>query len=262
MVHVVERELLKATSFKPRKKYDDRQDYLSSVLNAVMKLTDEDFDNLSDDAATWANSAVEAHNAKDEIPDFDEVEASADDEAEDDEVEAEDDGDGDNADDAADDESDSDDDSDDPDEDDEAEEDDEPEDEDEAEEDEADEEPDEAPARSKKKQAGKAPKADKARPKAPAKTPSVKRRSPNADDVVLDKWGCMEGSKNAQALAMFEKGATAKEVKDKLGGTYYNILKRVVADGHKMEKDGAVIKITHKDDAGKKAAPKAGKKKK
>lgn len=252
MAHAIERELIKVTNYKARNKFDDRQDYLSSILNAVMKLSDDDFDNLSDNAATWANSAVEAHNSKQDIPDFDEVEAAEDDAPDDDDAEEadddadeeaedqdEDDGDDDGADD------DHDDSSTDPADDD---------DDDGSDED----EPEKAPKPAKAK-AAKSPKKAAAAPK--AKPVKVARPKPASDDVVLDKWGCMEGSKNSQALAMFEKGATAKEVKDEIGGTYYNIMKKMVENGHTLEKDGAIIKIIHKDEKGKKSPAKAAAKK-
>jgi hypothetical protein len=47
-------------------------------MNSVAKLSDDDFDNLSDEAATWANAAIDVINAKKgDIPDFDEVELEA-----------------------------------------------------------------------------------------------------------------------------------------------------------------------------------------
>lgn len=265
MPNPIEKELIKITAYKARTKFADRQDYLGSILNAVMKLSDSDFDDLSDEAATWANAAVEAKNGKSDIPDFDEVgeadadaaDEDADDEADDSGDDSED-GDGDTA---SDDDDDTDPDDGDDAEDDEASEDgdDEPAEDDEPE----DDEPEEKPA--KKKPAKAAVKAEKPAKEKPAAKPAKEKGEATGkkkgsfgrdDDVVLDKWGCMEGSKNARALNMFEKGATAKEVKDDLGGTYYNILKRVVQDGHTLEKDGAIIKITHKDEKGKKAAPK------
>lgn len=248
MAHPVEKELLKATDYKPKRKFDNRQDYLGSVLNAVIKLTDDDFNNLTDEAAAWTNAAIEAKNAKrDEIPDFDEVDATDEDgEAEE---EAED------ADEASDDADESEDDSE-PDEeaDDSEDADDRPAD-DEAETDQSDDDEPE-PAKKPKKAAPKRAPAKAAKPEKEKAAPKPAKKAPvrNDDDVVLDKWGAMQGSKNSQALALFEKGATAKEVKDKLGGTYYNVLKKVVQNGHKLEKDGAVITITHKDE-GKKAAP-------
>lgn len=231
-MHAIERELIKMTGYKAPRKFSDREDYLKSLLNAVMKLTDDDFDNLTDEAAAWTNQAVDAHNSKNgTIPDFDEVEEATDDAEETVDEEATED-----ADEVVDD--------------DEATVTDEPE--DDSNEDTDPDGEDEPPAKPvKKKPAGKA--------KAPAKVPAkekvaAKKPKPidDEEDVVVDKWGCMEGSKNARALALFEQGATAKEVKDKIGGTYYNILAKMVKNGHKMEKDGAVIKITHSSEKGKK----------
>lgn len=228
-MHAIERELIKVTGYKLQRPFANRQDYLGSILNAVMKLTDSDFDDLSDEAASWANAAVEAKNSKDEeLPDFDE--APVDDEAEEAEETSEDDSETD------------DDDEGDADHDPETGEVIEPDDE------EGDAEPDEETPEPKKSYR-KPPKEKKAEKVKPSAKPATKK-PPAEEDVVLDKWGCMEGSKNSQALAMFEKGATTKEVKDKIGGTYYNILGKAVQNGHKMEKDGALIKLTHKDDLG------------
>src|SRR5258705_10402245 len=83
-MHDIERELIEATGYKARQKYANRQDYLKSILNAVAKLTDDDFDALTDETAVWVNAAVEAHNSKNqEIDDFDELDPTAGDEAED-----------------------------------------------------------------------------------------------------------------------------------------------------------------------------------
>lgn len=247
-MHAIERELIKATGYKAQRKFTDRQDYLKSILNSINKLDNDDFDNLSDEAAVWANNAVEAHNGKQELPDFDEVSADEDEDAVIEEASAEAAGltepETDPEDEAA--------------EDDETSEDDEtafdPE-TGEVIEDEADEEPEvEKPAKkaAKPKQLDLPLKKEKAKPapKAPGKTPF-------AHDAVLDKWGAIEGSKNSMALALFEKGATTKEVKEKLGGTYYNILGRAVKAGHVLEKEGALMKLTHRDNVGAKKAPKA-----
>ncbi len=248
-MHAIERELIKVTGYKAKRKFSDREDYLKSLLNDVMKLTDDDFDNLTDEAAAWTNAAVDAHNSKNgTIPDFDEVEASEDDENEPEADEADD------GEEASDDtESSDDDETDVSDSDsDEAEPDDAEEElsEDEPETDEPEDEP--APKPAKKKVVAK----EKAAPKIPAKkevapkketAPAKKKQSGFDEDVVLDKWGCMEGSKNARAMAMFERGATSKEVSEEVGGTYYNILKKAQLNGHKLEKDGAIIKVTHRD---------------
>lgn len=239
-MHTVERELIKAAGYKAQRKFTDRQDYLKSIINAVSKLEEDDFNVLSDAAADWANDAVEAINAKDEIPDFDEKVAAA----EDDEAEKTAVADSGDTEDGADDDEKDDDTSDD--------------------DDEPDDDVDNVQAvdeKPEKKPAKKAKKAAKPVKEAAEKKPGKGKRPPQFDqgDVVLDKWGAMDGSKNSQALAMFEKGATSKEVKDELGGTYYNILKKAVENGHKLEKEGALVKLTHSSDLSKKPAKKAKK---
>lgn len=218
-MHDIEKELIKVTKFVPRKKYDDRQEYLKGILNALEKLSDADFEDLSDEATVWANAAVQAFNSRsEELPDFDEV-------APGDEIEESDDEATDDVEEEGDDEAVV-----------------------EAEADEGPVEDEPEPVKKSKKIAAK-----KEAP-APKKKPTFGR---DEEDVILDKWGCMEGSKNSQALALFEKGATAKEVKDKIGGTYYNILGKAVENGHKLEKEGSLMKLIHKDDlGGKKVAPK------
>lgn len=247
-MHAVERELIKVCDFKPRKKYADRQEYLRAILMAANKITDDDFETLSDEAVEWFNACINIHNARkdDDLPDFDEVKADG---SEDEETEA-DEGDeeveGDEAPDT-----DSDPKEDEPgDEDaDEGEDEDEPSKDDEVE---AEEEPEpvKKPAKAKAKPAPAKP----AKAAKPAPKPA-KKSAPTDDeeDVILDKWGCMQGSKNSQALNLFEQGATSKEVKQALGGTYYNILGKMVRDGHKVEKEGHLVKLTHKDEVGKPA---------
>lgn len=236
-MHAIERELVKVSKYKVQRKFDNRQDYLKSLLNAVSKMSDEDFeDNISDESAGWYNKAVEALNTggKADIPDFDELEAS------DEENEASD-ADGEVDEDDAEESSDA---------------------ETDAEEDESEDDPSEAEVVLEDDEAEEKPKKGKAKAAKPAKAlkpekaapKPAKRKASDEEDVQLDKFGCMEGSKNSRALAMFEKSATAKEVKDSIGGTYYNILKKVVADGHQLTKEGAIMTLTHKDA---KKAPKA-----
>lgn len=252
-MHSIELELHKACDFKPRKKYNDRQEYLRAILVAANKLSDDDFDNLSDDAAGWVDACIKVHNAhkNEDLPDFDEVGDAEDSEADDSEPEADaDEGDAEESDE------------------DESEGEDEPEDmDDETDPSEDDEEGD--PEEDEPAPVKPIKKAKAAAPKKPVKLPELKNVSAAAKkklknlpeeegDVVLDKWGCMEGSKNSLALNMFERGATAKEVKVELGGTYYNILSKMVQRGHKLEKEGHLIKLTHKDEFG--AKPKKSKK--
>lgn len=247
-MHVIEREILNITHYKVQRKFSDRQDYLKSVFTAVQRLRNDEFDELTDEAATWANACVEAYNTdKDgDLPDFDEIgdpdededgdeESTLDDESEveDDEVvdsnEATASTDGGNGEDS---------------------------DEDEEEsnvqtpglEDEDELEKVIPPKKLKKVVKETKPK-------------SLKQQIEDNDDVSLDKWGSMIGSKNSAALAMFAKGATATEVKNALGGTYYNILKKMVSHGHKLEKYGAVIKLIHlTEKSSRLSAPKRSKK--
>lgn len=221
-MHDIERELIEITGYKPARKFANRQDYLNSILNAVIKLSEDQFDNLTNEAAEWSNAAVEAKNSKaEELPDFDEITlddtlATVEHDAEAEEL-GEVEGD--------------------------------PDEEEVGEEVQAEPAPETKPKRAAKpKSEPKAKKAPKAEPEAEA--------DEELPDVKMDKWGAMEGSKNSLALAMFEKGATTKEIKDALGGTYYNILKRMVIKGHKVEKEGSLVKLTHSDDLTAKAAKK------
>jgi len=71
----IETEIAKATKFKPPKGgYPNRQDHLAALARASNKLTDDEFDELSDDAANWLSTAIKALNARAEIEDFEDVE--------------------------------------------------------------------------------------------------------------------------------------------------------------------------------------------
>lgn len=220
-MHAIESELIKATGYKAQRKFANRQDYLGSILNAAIKLSNEDFDSLTDETADWINAAIEAKNAKSEIlPDFDELDESGDDNTVPDES-------GDIT-------------------------------------DTGDDGPDGPPLDEGQDQ-DHHEEVDPVitAPKKKTKVPTKKPPATEIDElVVLDKWGCMEGSKNALALAMFEKGATAKEVKSAIGGTYYNILGKCVLKGHKLEKEGSLIRLVHKDELAKRAGGKPATKKK
>lgn len=265
-MHDIEREIIKITKYKVQRKFADRQDYLKSLFTAVQKLSDDDFDDLTDEAAIWANACVEAHNSQrdGDLPDFDEVaiDDDADDENEessdDDEDEgvSEDDDDGEEANDSDNEDEDVVDDGGEPvqlDSDSDGSDDEETE-------QTASEDDEEVQVKPAKKKAKNPVKAKVEDPKPPKVNkgiiPKIKQKPLDMEeDVVLDKWGCMEGSKNSQALKMFEKGATAKEIKEAIGGTYYNILNRMVQQGHKLEKSGSVFKLTHMTEKPTKSAP-------
>jgi cobalamin biosynthesis protein CobT len=60
--------LEKATDVKASKG-EDRQEYLARLIKAVSKLSDEAYEELSEEAQDWNNAAVIATKAKEEIPD-------------------------------------------------------------------------------------------------------------------------------------------------------------------------------------------------
>lgn len=218
----IEKELLEVTGFKPRKEYDDRQDYLAALARAVDALKPDDFDNLTNEATEWFNKAAEALNDKDALPDFEDASNGADPEAEGDPTE-----------------------------------DNEPEPEGE----EGDEEPvDPETGEVLEKPAPKPKKAKKEKPeKVSAKAPKKGREPPKKlphppitllkeTGVVFDEFGVAKGTKNAAAVEMLQKGCRMNDITETLGGTYYNLLRRLVREGHHLEKSGnGVLTLIHKD---------------
>lgn len=80
-------------------------------------------------------------------------------------------------------------------------------------------------------------------PPAPAKISKT-------ETVELDKYGIAVGSKNNRAAQMFERGAKMINVTNELGGTYYNLLRRLKRAGHDVSNEAnGVIRLTHKDSA-------------
>lgn len=65
-----------------------------------------------------------------------------------------------------------------------------------------------------------------------------------------DRFGIIKGTKTSDAMAMFEKGATAREIDEKIGGRFYNKLNALAKEGHQVVRNGDVFKLTHKDDVG------------
>jgi hypothetical protein len=77
MPNDIENELIEATKFRtPPGGYSARQDHLGGLARAANKLTDDQFDELTDDAANWVSSAIKALNGKAEIPEFDDYKAA------------------------------------------------------------------------------------------------------------------------------------------------------------------------------------------
>ena len=71
MTGKLEKELIKATKFKPPKGgYKGRQDELAALARLGSRLPDDDFDDLSDEAGDWVNAAVKAIMAKADIKEF------------------------------------------------------------------------------------------------------------------------------------------------------------------------------------------------
>lgn len=288
--HKLEKQLIKLCEFD--EEYDDRQDELTAMAKALGSLKDDAFSESTDNLALWYNLAAEAINKKKELPEFAKLKAaakkagredeySAEEEAADSEFDDDDDEETEDApeDEAGDDDAESEttaedeaDDSGDEGTTDEPDDDDDTDDEDseaDAAEDAAAESANEAEeaatemAKPKSKSKAKPePKAAKAPAKEAAK-PAKKKPVPTRYDHLTgekDKWGIMRGTKTSEALEMYEKGATAREIFERLQGRHYNILGIMVKQGHVLEKlEGGRFKLTHKDEIGK-APAKKGKK--
>lgn len=87
-------------------------------------------------------------------------------------------------------------------------------------------------------------------PKKPGPKPKKSTKTPyDTLSGNKDRYGTYEGTNTSKAVALYEKGATVRQVSDVLGGKYRNILKRLVEEGHLVEKlEGGVYRVTHKDD--------------
>lgn len=81
------------------------------------------------------------------------------------------------------------------------------------------------------------------------KTPKTPReKKPAKEKIGVDDFGLRKGSKNSQAASMFarQNGATMAAVKEKLEDTFYGMLNKLSAAGHKVKKDGKTIFLTAK----------------
>lgn len=88
----------------------------------------------------------------------------------------------------------------------------------------------EAPAKETKK------KAKAAKPAKDKQTPEVKR----------DEFGLSVKSLSHVAAQMFVKGAKMSDVKKETGNNHYNMLRKLEAKGHKIERKDGVITLTAK----------------
>jgi hypothetical protein len=251
MTGKLEKELVKATGFKPPKGgYKDRQDELAALARLGSKLPDDDFDDLSDEAGNWVNAAVKAIMAKGTIKDFtddtgaasaeddeDVHSAEAGDDAEEQEPKDGDDGGAGDPDDGlreadAQAEADA----------------------------EADNEADEADQEvikphKRRKHDTKRPKVDPAKIKRQevrlARGKALEGMATRYDhlDGSIDRYGVLIGTKTHDAVLLYEKGTTSKELLEKAGGRFYNILRRLTENGHLVERSPeGVFTLTHKDE--------------
>ena len=224
----VEQELIKVSKFKGEDE-GDRQDYLIKLRMHADTISDAKWKGLSDEAKDWLDAAADATENKRELPDFEDAEEvvdfgqapspdDADAEVEDDEGGGSDDETGDSEGDNGDGEV--------------------------AEEPEPPAKP-AKPAKTKPVKEAKNKPTDK-KPKADKPKPAPRDYTALSGDK--DKFGIVIGTKAHDAAAMFEKGCTMKQIMDKLqSGRFYNLLKRMIAEGHKVEKlEGGVWKLTHK----------------
>ena len=244
----IEKELVEASSFEPRKNLE-RQDYLASLARAINEVPEDEFDALSTEAQDWFNDAVRALNKKKDLPDFPDLAEADDEEAQSD--------DGASSDEEPDSTEETDSDSDDADDD--------------------GGEPEEAgpvPAKpttgkkAGKSKAGKTVGTPEETTEGPASSSAPKpnrrgkgvppRKLPHPPVGETDKYGVGVNSKGHAALVMLEKGCRMSDVTESIGGTYYNLLQKVVKAGHKVEKAAnGLITVIHADNI-----PKKGKAKK
>src|SRR5258706_13719697 len=238
-VSVIEKELVDTASFEPRRDYE-RQDYLAALARAINEVSEDEFDCLSVEAQDWFNEAVRALNKKQDLPEFHDAGAAADE---------------------PDEEVDEDETADEPDE---KVEELEPE----APEEEKVEEPrppdqkfafDKPRKKTKKsakveaaKGAIKEVRRHKGQPARKLDHPVIRHPPPDAKpedlDIVFDEFGLVIGTKNHAAAAMLIEGCRMADVTESIGGTYYNMLRRLVAQGHLLEKNAnGMLKLTCKD---------------
>ena len=82
-------------------------------------------------------------------------------------------------------------------------------------------------------------------------------RAPTPYDILTgekDRYGIIVGTKTHDAVVMYERGASAKEILQALGGRHYNILRKLKKDGHRVVRlTKHRFKVTHKEDLAKNA---------
>lgn len=220
----IEQEIIKATGFEPRKNYD-RPDYLAAVARHINEVEEDVYDGLSAEAQDWFNSAVKAINKKQDLPDFPDLQANSEDTNEEETSEEST--------------------------------------ETEEEPDPTDDNPEEDNPPPKKagkanKKTAKAKEGTTQDKKAVKEKPATKKPGgepvpgrklsiPAAGDV--DRYGVTVDSKGHAAILILEKGARMSDVTESIGGTYYNLLQRLVKQGHRVEKSAnGLLQLIHKHD--------------
>lgn len=89
---------------------------------------------------------------------------------------------------------------------------------------------------------------------AKAKKWGVKKptRVPTPYDILTgekDRYGIIVGTKTHDAVLMYERGTSAKEILEATGGRHYNILRKLKKEGHKITRlPKHRFKVTHKND--------------
>lgn len=220
-----EEQIVKVTKVK-ESSFKVRQDYLAALVRGIDKLSQDEWDNLSDDVVNWHIAAVGqmdkkrqiedfAVNKSEEVEDAAEVETTASGMAENEEIVQ--------LSSPVDDNRDSDNDK-------------EPKPQEETEE--------------KKPRKPKKAKAEKVKSESQYESrPEPERYSKITGEK--DRFGITIGTKTHEAVKMYntEEGATLKQVDKAIGGRHYNVLQKLTKDGHKVEKlAGGFWRVAHKDD--------------
>lgn len=91
----------------------------------------------------------------------------------------------------------------------------------------------------------------KAVPPRKLKAPKMKAVKIEDENLTLNRYGVIDGSKNAAACELLERGCRMSDISETIGGTYYNLVRRLVKQGHRVEKSAHGLKLIHKDDIGK-----------
>lgn len=82
-----------------------------------------------------------------------------------------------------------------------------------------------------------------------AKTAKADAPKPKAKKKETDAFGLRVGTLSHQAAMMFVAGAKMAEVKKATGINHYNLLSKLEAKGHKVDRNDGIIKLTAKDES-------------